>query len=175
MPRLLIEAVIESTIGHLRVMTTHLEYYSAAHRAAQVGAIRRVHAQSCAHARRDLERSARQAAKPKASGGPFRPLPQPAAAILTGDFNYRPQDVLHQRIQTPLDAETPALLDSWEIAHPGVPHQHTNGVHDREQWPSPHTCDFVYVSEDLRDRVRRVAVDGETQASDHQPMLIELG
>jgi len=174
MPRLLIEAVIESPVGYLRVMTTHLEYYSAAHRAAQVAAIRRVHAQSCAHARRDLEQGAKPGAKPKSSGGPFQTLPQPAAAILTGDFNYQPDDVLHQRIQTPLDAQTPALLDSWSIANPGIAHQHTNGVHDREQWPSPYTCDFIYVSEDLRERVRRVTVDAQTQASDHQPVWIEL-
>ena len=133
--------------AHVRVMTTHLEYYSAAHRAAQVEAIRRVHAQSCAHAARDA-RAGRGAAK--TTGSPFDWQPQPATAILTGDFNFKPDDVLHQRMQAALEADGPRLLDSWGIANPGVAHQDTNGVHDRVQWPSAYPCDFIYVTEDLR-------------------------
>jgi endonuclease/exonuclease/phosphatase family metal-dependent hydrolase len=30
------------------------------------------------------------------------------------------------------------------------------------------------VSEDIAGRLRRIAVDGDTQLSDHQPVLIEL-
>jgi endonuclease/exonuclease/phosphatase family metal-dependent hydrolase len=173
MPRLLIEAVVDTPLGSLRVMTTHLEYYSAAHRSAQVEAIRQVHAQACAHARRDAEQDQRDAAR-KPSSGPFQGLPHPAAAILTGDFNYRPDDPLHQRMQAPAQDGASALIDSWRLAHPDVPHQDTNGVHDREQWPSPYPCDFIYVSEELAPRVRRVVVDAQSQASDHQPVLIEL-
>ena len=36
MQRQAIEAVVQTRSGPLRVMTTHLEYYSAAHRAAQI-------------------------------------------------------------------------------------------------------------------------------------------
>jgi endonuclease/exonuclease/phosphatase family metal-dependent hydrolase len=43
------------------------------------------------------------------------------------------------------------------------------------QWSSgPLTCDFVFVTEDLRDRLRRCEIDGATNASDHQPILLEL-
>jgi endonuclease/exonuclease/phosphatase family metal-dependent hydrolase len=133
MPRLLLEAVVDTALGHVRVMTTHLEYYSAAHRAAQVEAIRRVHAQSCAHAERD----AQQGADRKATGTPFDWQPQPAAAILTGDFNFKPDDVLHQRMQASVEGGGPSLVDSWGIAHPRTAHQDTNGVHDRVQWPVP--------------------------------------
>ncbi|HEV7478598.1 MAG TPA: endonuclease/exonuclease/phosphatase family protein, partial [Burkholderiales bacterium] len=38
MPRVAVEAVI----GELRVITTHLEYYSAAHRAAQVDSLEKI-------------------------------------------------------------------------------------------------------------------------------------
>jgi endonuclease/exonuclease/phosphatase family metal-dependent hydrolase len=37
------------------------------------------------------------------------------------------------------------------------------------------TCDFVFVSNGLRDKVRRMQVDGDTQVSDHQPVAVELG
>jgi endonuclease/exonuclease/phosphatase family metal-dependent hydrolase len=36
-------------------------------------------------------------------------------------------------------------------------------------------CDFVFVSDALAPRVRRVEVDLQTQVSDHQPVLIEFG
>lgn len=169
MPRMLLEAVIRSPLGDIRVMTTHLEYYSAAHRAAQVAAIRAVHAQSCGHARRDAQRDRLQ--KPDT---PFEWSSHPASAILTGDFNYKPDDDLHRRMQAPFDAECPRLLDSWEMANPGIAHAHTLGLYDREQWQTSYTSDFIYATEDLRERVRRVVVDLQTQSSDHQPVLIEL-
>ena len=169
MPRMLLEAVVKAPFGYIRVMTTHLEYYSAGHRAAQVAAIRAVHAQACAHAHRDEQRDT------GAQGGtPFQWSPYPASAILTGDFNYKPDDDLHARMQAPLEGTGPRLIDSWEIANPGVAHDHTLGLYDRRQWPTSYTSDFIYVTEDLRKHVRRVAVDGQTQSSDHQPVLIEL-
>ena len=36
-------------------------------------------------------------------------------------------------------------------------------------------CDFVFVSEDLKPRVCSLTVDSLTQASDHQPLVLELG
>ena len=69
----------------------------------------------------------------------------------------------------------PAYRDAWELAHPGRAHPPTVGVYDKEQWPdAPFTFDFVCVSADLADRVRDVRVDEVTDASDHQPMLLEL-
>lgn len=168
MPRLLLDATLDTPLGPVRVMTTHLEYYSAAQRGAQVEAIRARHAEACAHARLDRMRDDSQ--------GPFHTFDQPCSAILTGDFNYRPDDPLHSRLQAPFDDDgTPSLVDAWTQTHPGERHQHTNGVYDRDQWPAPYTCDFIYVSEDLLPGIRAVTVDGDTQASDHQPVLIELG
>jgi endonuclease/exonuclease/phosphatase family metal-dependent hydrolase len=47
------------------------------------------------------------------------------------------------------------------------------GVHDRS-WPL-YCCDFLFVTEDLAGRIRRVSVDAVTDASDHQPMVLEVG
>jgi endonuclease/exonuclease/phosphatase family metal-dependent hydrolase len=48
-------------------------------------------------------------------------------------------------------------------------------VFDRVQWKQGPDCrDFILVTEDLAPRVRRVEVNGQTDASDHQPMMIEL-
>lgn len=167
MPRLLLEATVQAPWGTLRVLTTHLEYYSATQRAAQVEALRARHADACAHALDDRVRDE--------SGGPFHTHPQAISAILTGDFNFRPEDPLHARIAQPFDdARVPAFEDAWERLHPGVPQPHTIGVHDPEQWPESYACDFVYATRDLGARLRAIRVDGDTQASDHQPMVLEL-
>ncbi|MBN9463244.1 MAG: endonuclease/exonuclease/phosphatase family protein [Burkholderiales bacterium] len=167
MPRLLLEATVETPFGPVRVMTTHLEYYSAVQRAAQVEAVRARHAEASGHARLDRVRDA--------SHGPFHTLAQPASALLTGDFNLRPEDPLHERLGAPFDDGTPALVDAWQHLHPARARAHTIGVHDREQWPAPYTCDFVFASADLLPRLRAMRVDADTQASDHQPVLVELG
>ena len=168
MPRLLLDATVETPFGLLRVMTTHLEYYSAAQRAAQVEALRGHHAEAAGHTRNDRPHDT--------SGGPFHSRPQAAAAILTGDFNFRPEDPLRARIAAPFDdPDVPPLDDVWQQLRPGEPHAHTSGVHDRAQWPESFACDFVFATRDLRERLRSIAVDAVTDASDHQPIVVDIG
>lgn len=167
MPRLLLEAVVEAPSGPLRVMTTHLEYYSALQRGAQIEALRNAHAETCAHAAAGGLRDA--------SHGPFHSQPQTASALLVGDFNMRPTDSGHARLTVEFDdGITPAFDDAWAAVHPRVAQPPTTGVHDRVQWPEAFACDFVFATRDLRSRLRTVEVDGATTASDHQPMLVEL-
>jgi endonuclease/exonuclease/phosphatase family metal-dependent hydrolase len=51
MPRIAVEAVVRSAIGDVRIITTHLEYYSLKQRMAQVEALRRIYAEGHAYAR----------------------------------------------------------------------------------------------------------------------------
>ena len=166
MPRALLEATLDTPLGALRVMTTHLEYHSNAQRVAQVEAIRAIHAQSCA-----LAAHPRQPGKP---GSPYQAFAEPARAILTGDFNFRPEDPLHGRLQQAFECGSPRLVDTWANLHPGIPHPHNVGLYDREQWPEPFTCNFIFASEDLLPHARAVRVHSQTRASDHQPQLLEL-
>jgi endonuclease/exonuclease/phosphatase family metal-dependent hydrolase len=166
MQRIAVEAVVQARWGPLRVMTTHLEYYSAMQRMAQVEMLRHLHDEACGHA-----------APPRPSGDPGEPfaaLPRPASAILTGDFNFKPDAPEHERITWALGAAAPCFMDAWEIAHPNQPHAHTVGQYENGWAEHPYCCDFVFVTEDLSARVREVTVDAHTQASDHQPVLIEL-
>jgi len=166
MQRIAVEAIVQARWGPLRVMTTHLEYYSVLQRMAQIEALRRLHEEACGHA-----------AFPRPSGDPGEPfaaLPRPASAILTGDFNFKPDAPEHERMTSALGAAVPRLMDAWEIAHPKQPHAHTVGLHESGWAERPYCCDFIFVTDDLASRVRVVAVDTQTQASDHQPVLIEL-
>ena len=167
MPRVLLDATVEAPFGRVRIMTTHLEYYSQAQRAAQVEALREHHAEACGHAVRDRPHDA--------TNGPFHSHRQAVSAILTGDFNFKPDDPLRTRIEAPFDdPAVPPLDDVWSTLRPGVPHAPTSGVHDHEQWPEAFACDFVFATRDLRDRLRSITVDAATAASDHQPIVVEL-
>ena len=166
MQRGLVEAVIEAPFGALRVMTTHLEYYSATQRSAQVERIRELHAEAALRAGREL--------KTDKSNGPFRSVGRAASAILTADFNFRPEDPLHDRLAAPHADGVPAFRDSWQVQNPAVPHPPTLGIYDRKQWPDAFCCDFIYVTEDLCPRIAAVRVDQASDASDHQPVLLQL-
>jgi endonuclease/exonuclease/phosphatase family metal-dependent hydrolase len=160
MPRVAIEAVVEAPWGDVSVTTTHLEYYSAKQRTAQVARLREVHAERLGHAR----------ATPSTqyASGPFQPFARPAASILTGDFNMRADD--------PSVAELKKdFADAWLEAHPGTPHPPSFGVFDAQFAKEPYCCDFVFLSRDLVPRLAAVRMDLETRASDHQPVIVELG
>lgn len=162
MPRIALEAVIQAPFGPLRVTTTHLEYYSSGHRAAQIEHLRDLHAET------NREPAAEDTA------GPFAPLPHPDSAIVCGDFNMPPDDPLWPRFLEAFLAPTPKFVDAWEALHPREPHPHTFRVHERKEDQSPYCCDYVFVTEDLVPRLRSISVDGENRASDHQPVIVEL-
>jgi len=167
MQRVAIEATIDTDIGPLRVVTTHLEYYSATQRAAQVERLRELHREAVAQARHPRPGNA--------SDGPFDHQPRAAATVWTGDFNFGPEAPEYARIQEPFDDSTPPLRDAWRQAHPNAPHVPTVGVFDKQQWPGPpSTFDFMFVSAGLESRVRALEVDMNTDASDHQPVMLEL-
>ena len=160
MPRVALEAVVETPLGPVRVTTTHLEYYSALQRAAQVERLLELETEARAHA---VAIPCAQSAQ-----GPFRHFPRPAAAILAGDFNFRPGDPEHRRLCS-------TYADAWCLACPGAPHPPTFRLYDPERAQAPYCCDFVFVSPELAARVQAVHVDAGCLASDHQPVLVEFG
>lgn len=159
MPRQAIEVVVETAAGPLRVLTTHLEYYSAAHRAAQIERLRALQSDVAAN----------EAAPPKAAASPYDPVPRPAALVLCGDFNVLPSDDEYRQLFAP------PLLDAWRVAHGETPHPPSTGLHDRRQWPMGGHCrDYFAVTADVAQRVVSVEMDAATDASDHQPLRLVL-
>ncbi len=167
MQRIAVETVVQAPWGPVRVMTTHLEYYSAMQRMVQIDALRMLHQHACGHASAPhIQNDA---------GQPFQARPRPASAILTGDFNFKPDDPAYRRITAPFDiGAAPALIDAWTLAHPGISHAPSAGVHEDSWAKPPFCCDFIFVTTDLARRVRDVTIDAQTQASDHQPVLIDI-
>ena len=162
MPRAAVEAVIQAPFGALRVITTHLEYYSGAHRAAQIERLRELHCET------NVETVSGD------TEGPFAPLVHPESALVCGDFNMPPDDPLRTRFLEAFDDGTPKFRDAWQVLHPGEAHPHTFRVHDRKEGQSPYCCDYIFVTEDLAPRLRSVTIDAGNRASDHQPVIVEL-
>ena len=166
MPRMCtVVTVRDPQLGALRVMTTHLEYYSGLQRMAQARALRALHVEACA-----------QAAAPPladaADASPFGPKLHTPHAILCGDFNLPPGAPEVAAIQAPFGASR--LHDAWPLAHGTAPHAPTFRLFDRTHGPDPVACDLIFVSDALVSRVQRIAIDAQTRASDHQPVLAVL-
>jgi endonuclease/exonuclease/phosphatase family metal-dependent hydrolase len=169
MPRMCTSVTVRTAFGPLRVMTTHLEFYSPRQRLAQARALRALHAEACAQAA--------QPSQPADDGSPFQTKAHTASALLCGDFNFEtsgPEYPAVQEAYTPSDIGATRLLDCWPLVHGSTPHQPTFHVFDRTYSPVPAACDFVFASEDIAHRVRRIEVNGATQVSDHQPVLVDL-
>jgi len=167
-------------LGALRVMTTHLEFYSERQRMAQALALRELQAQACALAD----------APPLAdiSGSPFQGKLHIGQAILCGDFNLEPSALEYAAIQQPFsppgqyESALTAIhikanhwCDAWPLVHAKAPHAPTFRLFDRTYGAEPIACDYVFVSGCLAHRVKALTVNLDTRASDHQPVLLELG
>ena len=167
MPRIAVEAVLGADIGEVRVITTHLEYYSPKQRMAQVHALRAIYAEGHAYAR--------DAQVTMSDGGPFQTFIRPRATIITGDFNFEPDWPEYPQMLAPIEEDTPVLADAWRIVHPEAANPSTFKIYEKKHPDEPELhCDFIFVGDELRSRVRDIRVDQKTQASDHQPVIITL-
>lgn len=165
MPRVCgVVTVIDPVLGPVRVMTTHLEFYSKRQRMAQAHALRALHAEYCAQAAGPPE--------PLNDGSPFQSKVHTANAILCGDFNFEPREPEYAALAQPAGPYT--LHDTWRRLNGAAPHTPTFRLFDRTYGPDPVACDFVWVSDSLKDRVKKLVIDSVTQVSDHQPVSVEL-
>lgn len=167
MPRIAVEAVVAAPFGDVRIITTHLEWYSIVQRRAHVEELRRIYADGHAHARHGrvvmgLEQ------------GPFETYVRPEATVICGDFNLEYDSDLHARMVAPFGDETPALTNAWDLLHPGEPYPATFLIHSTMPGYGQLHCDFFFVDPDVAARVAAWDVDQDTQASDHQPVVLTL-
>jgi endonuclease/exonuclease/phosphatase family metal-dependent hydrolase len=183
MQRIALTCTVQAPWGPVRLITSHLEYYNQVMRHAQTRALRDLHLQGCA-----------LAAQPSKTeqGTPYQPKPLTTDTVICGDFNFEPDSEEYATmIQTgegqagakqtggaqtgAVQTETKChLVNSFDVLHPGKPYPSTFRIFDRTYGPEPVGCDFFFVSNSLTHRVKGFAVNQVTQASDHQPVLLEL-
>ena len=193
MQRIALTCTVQAPWGPVRLITSHLEYYNQVMRHAQTRALRDLHVQGCA-----------LAAQPSKTeqGTPYQPKPLTTDTIICGDFNFEPDSeeyatmtqagdgitgaqasaaaqggVVHTGAAQTGTAQTQStgkLFNSFDLLHSGAAYPSTFRLFDRTYGPEPVGCDFFFVSDSLAHRVKGFAVNQTTQASDHQPVLLEL-
>jgi len=164
MARQATEVVVETANGTLRIINTHLEFHSTEQRAAQVARIRSILGDASGHA--DLPPLT-------STEGPYREPPAPNGSVICGDFNMEADSTEYRHMCKP--AAFGPIADAWECTRPRQPHDPTCGVHDQQQWPQgPHCRDFFFLTGSAIETARTVIVDVVTEASDHQPLFLDL-
>jgi endonuclease/exonuclease/phosphatase family metal-dependent hydrolase len=166
MPRGLLEVVLDTPGGKVRVATTHLEYFSSLQRMSQVRHLKYVHAEAC-------ERSHLFQPDPNLEA-PFQLGFRPASAILCGDFNFNAESAEYRELMVPGEGQALALVDAWRAIHPNQARAPTAGLHGYP-WPEKADCyDYFFLTDDLAPRIASAEVQSETSVSDHQPIVLEL-
>jgi endonuclease/exonuclease/phosphatase family metal-dependent hydrolase len=166
MPRGMIEVVVEAPGGKIRVLSTHLEYYSSVQRMAQARHIKYLHWEACERARIYQPDPGMDA--------PYHLGFRPGSAIYCGDFNFTEQSPEYQELLAPDPDIALPLADAWRHKHPEIARAPTAGLHGFK-WPERADCfDYFFVTEDLLPRLTEVEVQSETAASDHQPIVLDL-
>lgn len=164
MQRGCIEIVVELPGEAFRVLTTHLEYYSASARLAQAERIALLQQEACA--------AEAAPSKGKETSAAFALRPRPSRAVLCGDFNCRPGDAAYRAVLA--DVSVAPWRDAWRALRSDTAHADTVGLHGAE-WPSaPYCCDYFFVSDNLLPALRGIDVCADTAASDHQPVVLDL-
>lgn len=166
MQRVVVEAVVTAEFGPLRVMTTHLEYYSQRQREIQIDVIRHLHSEACAMSERKFLQEEK--------GGTFEVFPRPQQALLCGDLNFPAMAPERTQILAPFSDGIPNFYDAWSVLQPGTLHAPTVGIHPVDFVDRPECFDFVFITEGLTGHLKAHGIDSETEASDHQPVWVEF-
>jgi endonuclease/exonuclease/phosphatase family metal-dependent hydrolase len=107
-------------------------------------------------------------------GGAFEVFPRPAQALLCGDMNFSAAAPERAQIVAPFACGELGFRDAWSVLHPDEPHAPTVGIHPVDFVKQPECFDFIFVTEGLASRLKAHGIDAETEASDHQPVWVEL-
>ena len=169
MPRVCLEVVVDTPAGALRVLNTHLEYYSRIQRMTQIVAL---HTLQCDAVR--LPSMGGKAGRDCAPDSPFAVWPRPASALVCGDFNCEPGSPEFYRMTAPISADVSGWEDAWRACYGDFPHVYTVGLNGTESPARAYCGDYFFVSADLVDRVEAVSVDQATAASAPQPVILTL-
>ena len=166
MPRQATELTVAVAARSLRVVNTHLEYGSALQRTAQLQRLCEL----------NEEVGANNLAPPASDpDGPYQKLDRAEHGIICGDFNFGVDFPEYAMMVDARGKAGPSFKDAWSIVHGSQPHQPTCGVFDRAQWKQgPHCRDFFFVTNGLAAAVCDVIVNTDTDASDHQPIMMQL-
>jgi endonuclease/exonuclease/phosphatase family metal-dependent hydrolase len=159
MQRLAVETLVDSTMGPISILNTHLAFHDEAENQQQVEHLNHLEQERTAHQR-----------EPKRVGSGTYQAGYPATArMLCGDFNFTPESPQY-RYQLDMN-----WADAWKLNQGNETHPPTCGIFDATQWPQGGHCrDFFWLSPELQSLQIEIKVDTDTNLSDHQPVMLEI-
>lgn len=159
MPRVAIETCINSSIGYLSIINTHLAFHDANENQRQIEHISYL----------EKERLAQHKSPKDPGPGSYQSGYLASARIICGDFNFEPESS-HYQYQI-----SSGWRDAQKQCNPETLHQPTCGIYDTAQWPQGVHCrDYFWLSQELGNHKVHVTVDSTTDLSDHQPIILEI-
>jgi endonuclease/exonuclease/phosphatase family metal-dependent hydrolase len=166
-----LECILDTPLGLLRVVNTHLTHLSGETRAPQIERLKRIH------------RDARLEGEPICGdlGETYWELDErlpkpPLHTIMMGDFNLQPDSDGYAAIVGPYSeyggrVTNPELFaDAWTAAG----HEESQGV-TADVRGRPARIDYLFVSPALVPGIVDCRIDSQAEGSDHQPVWLELG
>jgi endonuclease/exonuclease/phosphatase family metal-dependent hydrolase len=159
MQRVAVEAVVDSRIGAISIINSHLAFHDANENQQQVERL------NCL----EQERLANKIDPKQIGQGTYQEGFPAVARILCGDFNFSAD---HSQYHYQLDMN---WADAWRLSNGDEAHLPTCGIYDPAQWPQGGHCrDFFWLSRELQSASVDVKVDTMTSLSDHQPVILEI-
>lgn len=158
MPRSAVESVIETPLGVLTLINTHIAYHNRQEQQLQLAYLNQFQVWQ-----------EENWSKPVLQGtGAYEDRNRAIDTIICGDLNIEPESFSYQ------DMIVKGWYDCFNIVHPGKDRAPTCGVHG-EQWKQgPHCRDYFLVSGSLPPYVADLQVDESCDYSDHQPVVVSL-
>jgi endonuclease/exonuclease/phosphatase family metal-dependent hydrolase len=172
----LLEAVVETAAGPLRVYSVHLSHLSDHTRLPQVETVLDVHRRAFS------EGGAWCGGHPDPDSGwieEHEPA-MPRSAVILGDMNFTHDSAEYARFVGPPSKygrlnRRDGFVDAWVAAGHGEDQGVTSPVKKRSSGPSPdRRIDYGFVTADLAPAVSSAWIDEACEASDHQPFWFEL-
>lgn len=155
-PRCVVETLVETDTGPLRILNTHLAYHDDEERHQQLRYLD------------EIQQAALRQYQHRCDSAPGI-FAQPWATdhtVLCGDLNMDSrQDEYHAFTRLGWQDAATAFGDAQR-------RQPTCGIHDRDQWPDgPHCRDYFWLQQV---QATALDVDTNTPLSDHQPLVLTL-
>ncbi|MBS0549729.1 MAG: endonuclease/exonuclease/phosphatase family protein [Proteobacteria bacterium] len=168
--RCIVEAVVVTPVGKLRIYSTHLSHISSGQRLPQIRSILQIIEEAPANG--------------SAWDGTHTPdwtedmdvpsLPEPA--LLMGDMNFTYQSPEYAAICGEMDPKNgrvvrnTSLRDAWVAAG----HREEDGISIHSQYSGDVRIDHMFVTPSVARHVKSMRIDGDAKASDHFPVFLEL-
>ena len=175
MQKAVLEAIVETPLGPLRVYGTHLCHLCDEQRLIQVERFLDLHARGPDEG---PALSGDHMTDDSFSGEPPLP-PVPRPAILLGDFNFLPDSAPYARLAGPFGprwgrvTRSGGFVDAWLAA--GHPDEMATGRTNPDGATSGddvRRIDYCFVTDDLAAHIADAQVRQDVKASDHYPLFV---